>query len=283
MKFKSLYRPFAAYLAGALIAVVTGTSNTRSVTALSAPAPHHQNPSMDESPINPSQSMFTPLAAPVRASLKHNGSDWKDAYRKIQARLLNNGEYTSMPEPEKVMVPSHAIAGALLKEGHIEAYRIAQRTHRKPGGVDHDRSLSIAEQSAEAATCGKPQVVALVRVGEKVDGHEGIVHGGIVAMLMDDVLGYGFYSIGWPAAFTANLNIDYRAPVPAHSTLRIECYFVRQERRKLFWKVRVVDAHDHDEYGSYDGATLYAEATSLFVIPKQVYDSVNVKEEKDWA
>ena len=188
-----------------------------------------------------------PDLRPARCpSLQANDAEWATHFAQLQDELLRHN-YRAMPDPATVMVPSHAIAGALLREHHIEAYRIYQ----------HNTHQSSNSQ-------GQPQVVGLVRVGTRVDGHEGIVHGGIIAMLVDDVLGYGFYSIGWPAAFTANLSLNYRAPVPAASILRIECYFERQERRKLYWKVRVVDARRP--------SILYVDATSLFVIPKHIYE-----------
>jgi len=193
-------------------------------------------------------------------------SDWRTRYGRLQ-RDLENEDYHAMPDPATVMIPSHAITGALLKEHYIEAYRIY--CSNKASGQERE---TTAQRTTEAARATEPQIVALVRVGTQVDGHEGIVHGGIIAILIDDVLGYGFYSIGWPAAFTANLSINYRKPVPAASILRIECYFEGQERRKLHWKVRVVDAKRP--------SILYAEASSLFVVPKKIFEQVLQQDEE---
>ena len=197
-------------------------------------------------------------------------SDWRVQYQKLQ-NDLERQTYHSLPDPATVMIPSHAITGALLKEHYIEAYRIycSRPTWE---GFQNEAETTTAQRTVQAMQAAEPQIVALVRVGTQVDGHQGIVHGGILAILMDDVLGYGFYSIGWPAAFTANLSINYRRPVPAASILRIECYFEGQERRKLHWKVRVVDAKRP--------SVLYAEATSLFVVPQKIFDQVLQQDEK---
>ena len=55
---------------------------------------------------------------------------------------------------------------------------------------------------------------------------------------------------------TANLNIDYRAPLTEESRAAVRVYYVRSEGRKLYFRARLE---------SHDGTILYAEATSLFV------------------
>ena len=229
-----------------------------------AAAPQHEGHSSNKT-------LFPDVRPPARkwtslSSMLWGRPDWPTQYQAFQDALLHGNQYQAMPDPASVMHPSHAIAGALLKEHHIEAYRVFQKT-------PSSNVTRVSERTDAAAASNDPQVVALVRVGTRVDGHEGIVHGGIVAMLVDDVLGYGFYSIGWPAAFTANLSVNYRQPIPAATILRIECYFERQERRKLYWKIRVVDARKP--------SVLYVDATSLFVIPKQIYQQVLEKESKN--
>lgn len=189
---------------------------------------------------------------------------WRVQFDRYAQDLIRNDRYQAMPDPAQVMIPSHAIAGALLKEHHIEAYRVYQATP--------DFSKTVLERTIAACQTTKPQVVGLVRVGTQVDGHQGIVHGGILAMLIDDTLGYGFYSVGWPAAFTANLSVNYRAPVPAQTILRIECFLEKQERRKLHWRVRVTDAGNTE--------TIFADATSLFVVPKHIYEQILQGENK---
>lgn len=253
-----------------------------------------------EQPSNPTTTT-KPMYSNVRQARRWTWSDlfggrrpWREEFdQHVQAlydkKNNNCSTYKAMPDPAKVMIPSHAIAGALLKEHYIEAYRVYEKVYDEfdnknngDGNVDStaaaeaeaaapsstDRTQTTLQRTA-AAVASKDQsaqVVGLVRLGTQVDGHEGIVHGGILAMLMDDVLGYGFYSVGWPAAFTANLNINYRAPVPAETILRIECFLEKHERRKLYWRICVTDARKGD--------IVFADATCLFVIPKQIYEKV---------
>ena len=181
---------------------------------------------------------------------------WPTRLEKLHHDLMRDGHYEALPDPASVMISSHAITGALLKEHYIEAYRVYQRP-------SSDTTLSVFDRTELATVDPQPQVIGLVRVGTQVDGHKGIIHGGILSMLVDDVLGYGFYSMGWPAAFTANLTINFRKPVRAQSMLRIECHFRGRERRKLIWEIRAVDAQRPH--------ILYVEATSLYVIPRHVF------------
>ena len=123
-----------------------------------------------------------------------------------------------------------------------------------------------------------------------MNGHQNIVHGGILALLIDDVLGFGYFAIllqeyesrmhrnndsepvdsfdPHVVAVTANLNINYRAPVLAGSTVVVEASIVlddestkrRRDKHKFHWNAKVM---------SLDRATTFCQATSLYVIPKR--------------
>lgn len=86
-----------------------------------------------------------------------------------------------------------------------------------------------------------------------------MVHGGILSLILDDFLGFGFKALGVPMAVTANLNVDFRAPVFAGTEARIQAQLEHREGRKLYWKVQMM---------SMDDETLYAECTSLYIIPR---------------
>lgn len=276
MKLATCRRRNAAVLCLGSLAVAAGTNHWKSPSLLQQQQQQASPPAKEyENNMNPSlSSLYPDVRPPSRkwtswSSMLWGRPAWPTQFERFQDELVTRHKYQVLPDPADVMIPSHAIAGALLKEHYIEAYRVFSK-----GSVDddNDSTTSTLQRTQQAAESKEPQVVALVRLGTRVDGHYGIVHGGIVAMLVDDVLGYGFYSIGWPAAFTANLSVNYRQPIPAGTILKIECYFQGQERRKLYWTIRVVDARKPD--------CLYVDATSLFVIPKQIYRQVMDKESK---
>jgi acyl-coenzyme A thioesterase PaaI-like protein len=88
-----------------------------------------------------------------------------------------------------------------------------------------------------------------------------VVHGGIVALLFDDCMGFGFWAMGVQYAVTANLSVDYRAPVPADSRVLVRVRLSKQEGRKLYFTAQMTNL---------DGSVLYAEATSLYIIPRHM-------------
>jgi len=155
--------------------------------------------------------------------------------------LEDSVRYLPMRVPERGLESTHAIFGQLLKKDLVEHYAIFKNVH------------------VNSQTCEGEVVVAHIEIGTKLDGHSGIVHGGILGLLVDDVLGFGFEALEIPMAVTANLNIDFRRGVPAKSKILIKCYLVERKGRKLTWSVLVL---------SPDEQELYCEASSVYVIPR---------------
>lgn len=147
-------------------------------------------------------------------------------------------DYELMKIDHGCFADGHAIFGLLLGENMIEKYDV----YKRPEG---SRATHV--------------IVAHVKFGDKVDGHPGMVHGGILSLILDDFLGFGFKALGVPMAVTANLNVDFRAPVFAGTEARIQAQLEHREGRKLYWKVQMM---------SMDDETLYAECTSLYIIPR---------------
>jgi uncharacterized protein (TIGR00369 family) len=162
-------------------------------------------------------------------------------------KLADEDMYIEMKVPERALESSHVIYGQLLKENLIESYT----------------AYKLSTVTSE--TTGGDVVVALVKLGRSLDGHPNVVHGGILALLIDDVLGFGYEALRVPAAVTANLNVNYRAAVPAGSLILVSATLVERKERKLTWSIKVE---------SYNQQTLYCEATSVFVIPREVYENI---------
>eukprot|EP00934_Nitzschia_sp_Nitz4_P006127 Nitzschia sp. Nitz4//scaffold19_size178191//13705//14463//NITZ4_001955-RA/size178191-processed-gene-0.44-mRNA-1//-1//CDS//3329540613//6117//frame0 len=161
--------------------------------------------------------------------------------RDWESIALNNipKGYEIMSIPDWGPLDGHAVFGSLLDKNKIEHYTIFKRL---PG-----------------TSTDTPVVIARVQLGKHVNGHPGIVHGGIISLLFDDTFGFGFVALGVAKAFTANLSINYRAPLPAGTVVEMKAYLDRQEGRKLFWKADMT---------SLDGTVLYAQGTSLYIIPR---------------
>ncbi|MEX2246468.1 MAG: PaaI family thioesterase [Dehalococcoidia bacterium] len=72
-------------------------------------------------------------------------------------------------------------------------------------------------------------------------GFPGRLHGGVVATMIDEAMGWAVYHArAWGA--TARLNVRYRKPVPLDGTLRIEAWVVRDRHRLMELRAEVRDA-----------------------------------------
>lgn len=90
-------------------------------------------------------------------------------------------------------------------------------------------------------------------------GWEGIAHGGIVATILDEVMGWALASAdAW--GYTAKMSIEYKRPVPVGTHLRGEGRLVERRRRLLTLTGRLLDA---------DTGEVLATAEALYVAAPQ--------------
>ena len=102
-------------------------------------------------------------------------------------------------------------------------------------------------------------------MGRRVCGHPGIVHGGVSALILDEMFGQAY----WAAfasergpGFTANLSVDYKAPAPAGRWLCCTVAVVSEEGRKVRLAATLSDEPDA-------GGAVYATATCLFSVARK--------------
>jgi acyl-coenzyme A thioesterase PaaI-like protein len=77
------------------------------------------------------------------------------------------------------------------------------------------------------------RVLGRVRFGSAYEGAPGCVHGGYVAAIFDEALGFA-QSLSAHPGMTGTLTVRYRSPTPLHTELRMECWVDRTEGRKVF-------------------------------------------------
>ncbi len=71
-----------------------------------------------------------------------------------------------------------------------------------------------------------------VRFGPAYEGPPGFVHGGVIAMVCDDILGAANMMAGQPG-MTGTLTVRYRKPTPLETDLDLEARLVGRQGRKL--------------------------------------------------
>jgi acyl-coenzyme A thioesterase PaaI-like protein len=95
--------------------------------------------------------------------------------------------------------------------------------------------------------------IARVTLGAAFEGAPGRAHGGIVAAVFDDTMGFVLSMVRTPA-FTGRLSVSYRAPTPVLEPLEFRCRLRERDGRKL----QIVGEARH-------GDTVVAEAQGLFI------------------
>jgi len=175
--------------------------------------------------------------------------------------------YEKMEAPERAQFSSHAIFGTLMADDtpHLikryNLYRVVRNQSSKAVSTD-DEPIEVA--------------VADIQLGSRLNGHNGVVHGGIISLLFDDAMGWGYEALArsrgtsmdqpdCPVIVTANLNIDYRSPLPSGSSAVIRVFYNGTEGRKVYFSARME---------SHDGSVIYSEAKALFVILKSKPDDM---------
>jgi acyl-coenzyme A thioesterase PaaI-like protein len=113
----------------------------------------------------------------------------------------------------------------------------------------------------------KKSVIAHATIGKKSSGHPKIVHGGLIAALIDDTFGALFLQAGVGTGFTANLSIDYKKPLPIESAIVISAKVIKVEpskngkSQKVFLEATLTNT---------SGTITYAESKALFLAPNNL-------------
>ena len=115
------------------------------------------------------------------------------------------------------------------------------------GGLAHPVGPQIEFATAEHGSVGN------TTLGPVFEGGPGLVHGGILALLLDHAMGHAAVSAGY-AAMTTQLSVRFRKPTPLGRPVRVTARLDRASGRML---------HLVGEIG-VDGVTT-VEATGVFI------------------
>ncbi|XP_047455548.1 acyl-coenzyme A thioesterase THEM4 [Mugil cephalus] len=140
----------------------------------------------------------------------------------------------------------YATGGMYLSKVIQSKARLFTRNIRDPGAA-FEYVLFVSKD--------KQKCVCIFQAGHLLEGPPGHVHGGAIATMIDTVTGTHANVLSAPV-MTANLNINYRSPIPLGSTVLLESSLDKKEGRKVFFSCKVT---------STDGSKLHTEATALFL------------------
>lgn len=109
--------------------------------------------------------------------------------------------------------------------------------------------------------------VTFFHLGSKLSGHDGIVHGGLLATLLDELTcRLAFQNFHSKKGVTANLNINYKRPCFVNSVVMIKCELLKKVGRKCWVKGTVFGVEESKEM------QLLSECECLVIEPKWVKD-----------
>lgn len=122
--------------------------------------------------------------------------------------------------------------------------------------------LTFSQRQVESG--GLPELVQFSYFGPALCGHPGIVHGGLLATMLDEGLARCcFPALPNKVGVTASLKIDYRVPCPASSYVVLKARTTKVEGRKA-WVEGWIELLGED---GGEGTKL-VEAEALFIEPR---------------
>ncbi|KAF0700371.1 Aste57867_9076 [Aphanomyces stellatus] len=105
----------------------------------------------------------------------------------------------------------------------------------------------------------KTSTASVIQFGANLCGHEGVVHGGCIGTVIDELFQWTTYWTTGRIGYTANLNVNYRRPMPVERAGIITAEMEKIEGRKVYMKARLEDCE----------GGVYTEATSLYLLPNE--------------
>ena len=102
------------------------------------------------------------------------------------------------------------------------------------GGNDFGMKLTFAVDRETGRASGR------FLLGPRYGGGAGFVHGGVIAVLLDEVMGK-ISKLSEERAVTAELNIEYRRPVPTEAEIVVSGWQEGENGRNRF---RIGEIHD---------------------------------------
>ncbi|KAF2791779.1 Thioesterase/thiol ester dehydrase-isomerase [Melanomma pulvis-pyrius CBS 109.77] len=211
---------------------------------------------------------FTMAAAPALPAARDFLSPPTDE------ETLTNQHFTpSTPEVAEIerQIFSHPLTRSLLQDPNYIASRPhlkiphKLRAHNLTGGTLQGPD-KIAVPPLQFTTEDGSTYVSLQYLGPALCGHPGVVHGGLLATLLDEGLARCcFPALPNKVAVTASLKIDYKKPVMAGQIVVLRAETTRVEGRKAWVTGRLTTLPKEGEEGE---GTVLTEGEALFIEPR---------------
>ena len=168
-------------------------------------------------------------------------------------------------------IKSCALATTLRSQPHFTESRPhlkipeAMRSHNLTGGtLMGDDKIAVPPLAFQDAESELPSLVSISYLGHQLCGHPGMVHGGLLATLLDEGLARAcFPALPNKVGVTASLTINYRKPCPSDAYVVLRAETTKVDGRKAWVKGHVELLREDGEAGE-----VLVEAEALFIEPR---------------
>lgn len=199
--------------------------------------------------------------------------------------LYSTSDFISYSNAESLSIFSPIHPKQSEVDAHINAHPLTLSLRANPAFTESRPTLKIHEQyrnasltSGALAGPGKIEVppyvwsedggkslVSIMYLGTELCGYPGLIHGGLLATLLDEGLAMcSFPALPNRIGMTANLTVNYRRPSPAESFVVLKAKTVKVQGRKA-WVV----GHLETLAAEGEEPVVLVEATALMIEPKQ--------------
>lgn len=136
---------------------------------------------------------------------------------------------------------------------------------------DHLTVTTLAGPNLISPPCGPyvitndevGKVLTFYHLGRRLSGHNGIVHGGLVGVLLDECMGRACFPLFQAKiGVTVKLEICYQAPIPIDSMVLVNAETTGVQGRKAWVKATVEDVTPGRP------SKILSRATAMFVEPR---------------
>lgn len=199
--------------------------------------------------------------------------------------ILSTSYFISYTDEESLRGFEPSAPKQVEVEEFINSHPLVQALRSDPGYTESRPTLKVHEDYRNASLTsgvlfgpGKIEVppyvwceddgrslVSVMYLGSDLCGYPGLIHGGLLATLLDEGLARcSFLALPNNIGMTANLTINYRKPSPAESFVVLRARTVKVEGRKAW-----VEGHIETLPENGEKSVVLVEATALMIEPKQ--------------
>lgn len=167
------------------------------------------------------------------------------------------------------------VIGTRFPKPTTTQYSFFGKTLNSADTIKHCVAIKKLKATTQEEAEGGNEIIMLLELGDGLNGHAHVCHGGFVCVLLDEVMGLVNWHHKDPHVhvMTANINVSFKKPVMTPSIVKCSAWITKSEGRKRFTFGKLEDEHE----------VVHASAEGLFLEIKGIlfYLDKRKKEKKN--